>query len=183
MTNLFLLSHPGPPSCQGDRDWKESRALREGKSGTKGPRSDQRQGPFRWSRMGTGLLGKKSKRWGKQQLEAPTRDSYISRIPAQRRSRPRSRVPGFRSNPRRRKRGGMSRSHCCYFKPQVMEASLKRWLTARSWIRCPLSGRMQAGDRDKVQPSVNKGYIFEHHLVAFGNTVLRSIVWGESLSF
>ena len=78
----------------------------------------------------------------------------------------------------------MSRSRCCcYFKPQVMEASLKRWLTARSWIRCLLSGRMQAGDRDKVQPSVNKGYIFEHHLVAFGNTVRRSIVWGESLSF
>ena len=41
---------------------------------------------------------------------------------------------------------------CCYFKPQVMEASLKGWLTARSWIRCLLSGQMQAGDRDEVQP-------------------------------
>ena len=39
---------------------------------------------------------------------------------------------------------------CCYFKPQVMEASLKGWLTPRSWIRCLLSSQMQAGDRDEV---------------------------------
>lgn len=73
---------------------------------------------------------------------------------------------------------------CCYFKPQVMEKPLKGWLTARSWIRFLLSGRMQACDRDKVQQVNKEGYIFAHHLVALENIVHRSIFfWGENLSF
>lgn len=73
---------------------------------------------------------------------------------------------------------------CCYFKPQVMEKSLKGWLTARNWIRFLLSGRMQAWDRDKVQQVNKEGYIFAHHLVALENIVHRSIFfWGENLSF
>lgn len=60
---------------------------------------------------------------------------------------------------------------CCYFKPQIMEKSLKGWHAARSWIRSLLSDRVQACDRDKMQPQVNKeGYFFAHHLVAFEDT-------------
>lgn len=150
MTNLFLLSHPEPPSCQGDRSWRRAETWREGKSGTKWPSSDQQQGPFRWSRMGTVLLGKKA--WGegssnpKPQSVICTSQEYLLKGDPDQEAESR----GSEVIPKGRRGEDTSGSYCCcYFKPQVMEASLKGWLTARSWIRCLLSGQMQAGDRGR----------------------------------
>lgn len=184
MTNLFLLSHPEPPSCQGDRSWKESRDLREGKSGTKWPSSDQSRdhsGGAGWGQcfLARKALGEGSSNPKPQSVICTSQEYLLKGDPGQE-----AESRGSEVIPKGRRGEDTSGSCCCcYFKPQVMEASLKGWLTARSWIRCLLSGQMQAGDRDEVQPYVNKGYISAHHLVAFGNTVHRSIVWGESLSF